>query len=118
MPANENKNIANNGWTEYGRLVLNKLEEQDKALKDFRKDFDEKFKEINDTLNKFQNTEKDVDDLKRWKEKVDEVWSTTQMKESKNEIYEQKSKWLLVAGVGIAVQVFWALFILFKDNVI
>lgn len=118
MSPEENKNRAVNGWTEYGRLVLNKLEEQDTLLKEMRKDFDMKFKEINDTLNKFKSTEKDVEELKEWKAKVTEVWSTSQMKEAKDEIYEQKNKWLIVVGIGIAVQVLWAVFALFRDNIL
>lgn len=112
----EENNIGKNGWTEYGRLVLTKLEEQDRLLKEIKKDFDDKFKEINYTLNQFKSTEKDVQEIKEWKSKVTEVWSTTQMKESKDEIYEQKNKWLIVVGIGVAVQVIWAVIVLFKDK--
>ena len=34
-------------------------------------------------------TEKEVDEVKEWKENVSEVWSATQMKQAKAEIYRQ-----------------------------
>lgn len=116
--SNDNDNIARNGWTEYGKLVLNELKRLNEGQEKLRTEIEERFKEVNHTLGEFKSTEEDVESLKHWKDKVNEVWSTTQMKESKDEIYNQKNKWLIVVGVGIAIQVIWAIFILFKDRVI
>jgi len=118
MDSENNNNIARNGWTEYGKLVLNELKRLNDGQDQLRTDMDQKFKEINDTLNQFKSTEKDVAELKEWKDKVTEVWSVTQMKEGKDEIYIQKNRWLVVIGVGIAVQILWIIFTAFKDKIL
>ena len=116
MAGNENKNTPTNGWTEYGRLVLAQLESLSEGQEKLRKDMDNQFKEINEKLNRIQSIEKDTKDLKDWKNSVTEVWSPTQMKEVKDELYEQKSKWAVVIGVGIAVQLVWGIVLFFKDK--
>jgi uncharacterized protein YecA (UPF0149 family) len=114
----ENDNISRNGWTEYGKLVLNELKRLNDGQDQLKSDIDKQFKEIHESLSQFKSTEKDVYDLKEWKEKVNEVWSVTQMKESKDEIYIQKNRWLIVIGVGIAVQILWVIFTVLKDKII
>ena len=101
----EEENISKNGWSEYGRLVLKELERLNAGQDELRKDIDKKFSEIHSKITEFKTTEKDVEDLKKWKESVTDVWSTTQMKESKDEIYKQKGSWQKVTGIVIAVQV-------------
>jgi hypothetical protein len=102
--ANDNKNTPVNGWTEYGKLVLNELQRLNEGQDKISKEMDDRFKEINDTLTGFKTTENDVKELKAWKEKVTEVWSTTQMKQSKDEIYLQKNNWTKITGIVIGVQ--------------
>ena len=104
----ENENISKNGWSEYGRLVLKELERLNLGQDELKKDLDTKFTELNQKMSDFKTTEKDVDDLKVWKEKVTEVWSTTQMKQSKDEVYRQKNQWQKVTGIVIATQVILA----------
>lgn len=110
-------NISNNGWSEYGRLVLKELERLNDGQEQLRKDLDDKFNELNLKISEFKNTEKDVDDLKTWREKVIEVWSVTQMKQAKDELYDQKNKWAKVVGIMIAVQALITLLIAFKDKI-
>jgi hypothetical protein len=113
----ENENISKNGWSEYGRLVLKELERLNEGQDKLRQDFDKKFAELNEKMTEFKGTEKDVDELKRWKEKVTEVWSPTQMRQSKDEVYDQKNKWSRVVGIIIAIQVLFTLFVAFKDKI-
>lgn len=100
----ENKNNQVNGWTEYGKLVLKELERLNDGQDKIREEMDSRFKEINTTLTGFKTTESEVKDLKAWKEKVTEVWSTTQMKQSKDEIYLQKNNWTKITGIVIGIQ--------------
>lgn len=100
----ENKNNQINGWTEYGKLVLKELERLNDGQDKIREEMDSRFKEINTTLTGFKTTESEVKDLKAWKEKVTEVWSTTQMKQSKDEIYLQKNNWTKITGIVIGIQ--------------
>ena len=45
-------------------------------------------------------------EIKEWKENVQEVWSATQMKQAKAEIYKQKNQWAKVTGIIIvAIQI-------------
>ena len=99
-----NENISKNGWSEYGRLVLKELERLNEGQDKMREDMDSRFHQLNQKMTEFKSIEQDVKELKEWREKVVEVWSVTQMKQSKDEIYEQKNKWQKVLGVVIAIQ--------------
>lgn len=112
----ENDNISNNGWAEYGRLVLKELERLNEGQDKLREDFDKKFAELNEKMTEFKSTEKEVQDLKDWREKVTEVWSPSQMKQSKDELYDQKNKWSRVVGIIITIQILFTLFVAFKDK--
>ena len=114
----ENENISKNGWSEYGRLVLNELERLNEGQNSLKQEIDKKFTELSEKISDFKNTEKEVEDIKKWKEKVTEVWSPKQMQQAKDEIYEQKNKWAKVLGIIIALQVLFTLFIAFKDKLI
>lgn len=108
--------ISNTGWSEYGRLVLKELERLNQGQETLRKEIEEKFSELNLKMAEFKNTEKDVDELKKWKDQVIEVWSVSQMKESKNEIYKQKNQWQKIAGIVIAIQVIASLLLFFIEK--
>jgi uncharacterized coiled-coil DUF342 family protein len=64
-----------NGWNEYSRLVLKELENlatNIDALKD-------ELQEVKQEIAKMQVREDKVDEIKQWKEKIDEVVSPTQL---------------------------------------
>jgi hypothetical protein len=111
-----NDNIAKNGWSEYGRLVLNELQRLNQGQDDLKKDLDARFSELNLKISDIKNLEKELEELKEWKEKVVEIWSVTQMEQSKDELYKQKNKWQVISGVIIAIQVIMGLIIAFKDK--
>ena len=117
----ENENISKNGWSEYGRLVLKELERLNEGQDKLREDFDKQFKELNEKMTKntalFKSTEQDVKDLRDWREKVNEVWSSTQMKQSKDEIYKQKGQWQKTVGIVVAIQVIIGILIAFKEQI-
>ena len=87
------------GWGEYGKLVLKELERLNDNHEKMRNDFDNRFNEINLKLGQVKNIEKNVGTNSAWIEKVNEVWSPSQMKEAKDEIYKQKT--MLAAGIAI-----------------
>jgi len=105
------------GWSEYGRLVLKELERLNEGQENLRKDLDSKFQELDKKMTEFKSTEKEVLELREWKDKVTEVWSVTQMKESKNEVYAQKNRWLKIVGGIIVIQVLFTLLMAFKDQI-
>lgn len=61
-------------------------------------------KEWKDKLQEIISTS-ELKDLKEWKQKMDEVVSVTQMKEMKDEVYKQKSKWTATIAIIGAIQV-------------
>lgn len=105
------------GWSEYGRLVLKELERLNNNYESLRKDFDDKFKEINDRMTSVQNTEKTVDEIKAWQEKVNDVWSPTQMKEAKDEVYKQKGRWTATVAILMFIQILIGIIIALKNQI-
>lgn len=112
----DDENLSKHGWSEYGRLVLKELERLNAGQEEIKKDLDKKFGELSQKISDFKNTEKEVEELKRWKDSVIEIWSVSQMKQSKDEIYSQKNQWQKVIGIVIAIQVIMGLIIAFKDK--
>jgi hypothetical protein len=76
-------------WAEYSKLVLKELERLNDNHERMRSDFDNRFNEINTKLSEVKTLEKTYNNI-NWIDKVNEVWSPSQMKEAKNEIYRQK----------------------------
>ena len=117
MMAEENENISRNGWSEYGRLVLAELQRLNQGQDDMKKDLDAKFLELNNKISAFNTLEKDIAELSAWKKEVIEVWSASQMKQSKDEIYKQKGYYQRVIGIVITVNILFTILIAFKDKI-
>jgi hypothetical protein len=115
----DNNNISQAGsWGEYGRLVLKELERLNEGQEKLRKDLEDKFTELNEKISDFKNTEKEVEEIKYWKKEVIDVWSVAQMKQSKDEIYEQKNMWTKVIGISIGVQAVIATLLYFISKIL
>lgn len=112
----DNENIAKNGWSEYGRLVLNELQRLNQGQDELKKDLDAKFLELNAQISEVKTIEKELEEIKEWRERVVEVWSVPQMKQSKDEIYTQKNRWQIVTGIVIAIQVIIGIVVALKDK--
>ena len=80
-------------------MVLKELERLNDNHEKMRNDFDNRFQEINLKLNEVKTIEKNLGSNSAWIEKVNDVWSPSQMKEAKDEIYKQKT--MLAAGIAI-----------------
>lgn len=92
-------------WGEYGKLVLNELERLNDNHEKMREDIEIRFAELNQKLTEVKNVEKSVVSQSTWVEKVNDVWSPSQMKEAKDEIYKQKSRWVAAIAIITFVQV-------------
>lgn len=75
-----------NGWNEYSRLVLKELENLASNIDGLK----EELQEVKQELAKMQVREDKVDELKAWKEKVDEITSPTQLKSLVEEVESLK----------------------------
>jgi predicted nuclease with TOPRIM domain len=73
---------SQNGWNEYSKLVLKELESLASAITGVN----EKIQEIKNELTEIRARESKIDELKKWKEKIDEISSPTQLKETINKV--------------------------------
>lgn len=98
-------------WGDYSKLVLKELERLNDNHEKMRSDFDGKLNEMNLKLNDVKGVEKTVTVNSAWIDKVNDVWSPTQMKEAKDEIYKQKSRWVAAIAIVTFVQILVGLII-------
>jgi len=89
-----------NGWNEYSKLVLKELV----SLADSIDNLNTQLQEVKQELVEIRAKEDRIDDLKTWKEKVDEVASPTQLKELIVKVDELNSFKIKAIGVFISVQ--------------
>jgi len=76
----------NNGWDTYSKLVLQQLETLAGGIEGLRSEL----QDVKEQLTELKVKEDRVQDIKIWKEKVDEVASPTQMQTKFEEIEELK----------------------------
>ena len=98
-------------WAEYSKLVLKELDRMNSNYENLR----ENRENINVKLNDVKNTEKSLQDLKVWQEKVNEIWSTSQMKEAKDEVYKQKNRWTATIAILLFIQVLIGVIVSLKN---
>ena len=67
---------TNNGWNEYSRLVLEQLEVLSMGIDSIRIEL----QSVNQELTIIKAKEDKVNELRAWKEKIDEITSPTQLK--------------------------------------
>lgn len=94
-----------NTWGEYSKLVLNELQRLNENYDKMRSDMDTRFSELNQKLSEVKNVENKVSSHSAWIEKVNDVWSPTQMKEAKDEIYKQKTRWAATIAIITFIQI-------------
>jgi len=92
-------------WGDYSKLVLKELERLNESQDKMRSDLDSKFSELNTKLSEVKNLEHRVESNTSWLERVNDVWSPTQMKEAKDELYNQKNRWVAAIAIITFVQV-------------
>ena len=94
-----------NTWGEYSNLVLKELERLNDHYDKMRTDMDSRFNELNQKLTEFKNVEGKVTTNSAWIERVNDVWSPSQMKEAKDEIYKQKTRWAAAIAIITFLQI-------------
>ena len=97
-------NDANSGWDNYSKLVLQQLEGLAKSIDGLR----DEFHDIKDQLTELKAKEDRVQELKNWKERVDEVMSPTQMKRAIKDVEDLKTFKTKAITVFAVVQFFMA----------
>jgi hypothetical protein len=77
---------AENGWGEYSRLVLKELETLAQGIKDLN----ESLQEVKREITEIRAREDKVQEIVKWKDRIDEVASPSQLKILKDEVEELK----------------------------
>ena len=77
---------SENGWAEYSKLVLKELETLASGIKELNDSMNEMKREITE----IRAREDKVQELVKWKDRVDEVASPTQLKELRDEVEDLK----------------------------
>lgn len=95
----------NNGWVEYGKLVLKELERLNDNYESLKKDLDSRFNELKQEISTVKTVEDKVKKIEDWKDKMTDVISPSQLKELKDEVANQKSKWTSFIAIIAALQV-------------
>jgi predicted nuclease with TOPRIM domain len=75
-----------NGWGEYSRLVLKELETLATGIESLRGEL----QEVKQELAKMQVREDKVQELVKWKERIDEVASPSQLKDLQAQVEDLK----------------------------
>ena len=79
-------NEGQNGWNEYSRLVLKELESLNDSIEGLRTEL----QHVKQELTKLQAKEDKVDELRQWKERIDDVASPSQLKDIVDNVEELK----------------------------
>ena len=75
-----------NGWGEYSKLVLKELETLAQGIKDLNESMNDMKREITE----LRAREDKVQEIAKWKERIDEVASPTQLEKLKEEVEDLK----------------------------
>ena len=75
-----------NGWETYSKLVLQQLETLSSGIEGLRAEL----QDMKSQLTELKAKEDRVQDLKAWKEKIDEITSPTQLQQKFDEVEDLK----------------------------
>ena len=92
--------MTQNGWETYSKLVLQQLETLSGGIEALRAEL----QDVKGQLTEIKAKEDRVQDLKAWKEKLDDVMSPTQLKNTLKEIEELKIFKTKAIAIFMAVQ--------------
>jgi|TARA_R110000851_G_scaffold276077_2_gene428912 uncharacterized coiled-coil DUF342 family protein len=94
-----------NGWETYSKLVLQQLETMASGIEGLRTEL----QDVKNQLTELKAKEDRVQDLKMWKEKIDEVASPTQLQIKFEEVEELKEFKIRAITMFMVVQAVMAI---------
>ena len=78
---------SNQGWETYSKLVIQQLETLNVGIESMRKEL----QDVKEQITKIKAKEDRLEELKNWKDKIDEVVSPSQMKYAMRELEELRT---------------------------
>lgn len=103
------KDVPQNGWNEYSKLVLAELE----RLNENDEKIQQTLNEINLKLGRLDAIEKDVQDIERWKKYMDDVASPNTLKDIKRDVKSLVTFKTVATTVWAVVQIAFGVFVAF-----
>ena len=79
--------MSENGWAEYSKLVLKELETLASSIQSLNTEI----QDLKQEIARMREREDRVDELRAWKDKIDEVASPTQLKNLTEEVESLKT---------------------------
>jgi TolA-binding protein len=101
------------GWETYSKLVLQQLETLTNGIESLRKEL----QDVKEQLTKIKAKEDRLEELKSWKEKMDDVVSPSQMKHALKELENLKTFKTKAVTIFAVIQ-FGMAAVLFAMNII
>ena len=92
--------MSDNGWETYSKLVLQQLETMASGIEGLRNEL----QDVKSQLTELKAKEDRVQDLKSWKEKMDDVASPPQIRDALHEIEKLKTFRTRAATIFMIVQ--------------
>jgi len=99
------------GWEVYSKMVLKQLEDLGNSMNGLRIEI----QELKSEIAEIRGQQSNVQDLKIWKSKIDEVCSPTQLKELKEEVDELKMFKTKAITIFAGVQFLMGVILFAKD---
>jgi len=93
--------MSNNGWENYSKLVLQQLETLSTGIEVLR----EELQEVKSELIELRAKEDRIQEIKIWKEKLDDVASPPQLREAMKDLAELKDFKTKAMTIFMVVQV-------------
>ena len=78
---------SNQGWETFSKLVIQQLETLNAGIESMRKEL----QDVKEQITKIKAKEDRLEELKTWKDKIDEVVSPSQMKYAMRELEELRT---------------------------
>ena len=78
---------SNQGWETYSKLVIQQLETLNVGIESMRKEL----QDVKEQITKIKAKEDRLEELKTWKDKIDEVVSPSQMKYAMRELEDLRT---------------------------
>jgi len=99
------------GWEVYSKMVLQQLENLNTGMAELRNEI----QEVKTQITEVRMQQNSVNELKQWKERIDDIVSPTQLSEMKNQVQDLKD-FKTKALAGFTVIQFLMGLILFYDK--
>lgn len=113
MPNNSSLSSTQNGWNEYSRLVLKELETLSQGITNLNMEI----QDIKREIALIKDREDKVDELREWKDKINETITPTQLAQLMADVQDLKNFKTKALTVWVIVQFIVSILSIFRDKI-